>query len=318
MVYQVDVDRRERAQGVSFVDRKTGQHHSVEAGAVVLAAGACESARILLNSKSSWFQRGLANESGLVGRNLMDSVANTTVAQFPALEAMPPRQDAGIGGAFLGHIYVPWWGYRQQALKALDFPRGYHIELRGGRTMPGELSLPDFAEHSDHTHGPELRSEIRRKYGSYYSFHGNGEMIPNDDCYCEIDPELKDKWGIPVLRFHWKWGDQERRQAAHMRKTFQAVVERLGGKVVRTSPDDRQLLAAGGATNHEVGTTRMGANPKDSVVNTFGESWTIKNLFIMDGGVFASNSDKNPTLTILALSWRNSAHLIREARKGNL
>jgi choline dehydrogenase-like flavoprotein len=318
VVYQVDVDGRGHAKGVSFVDRKSGQHHSVEARAVVLAASACESARILLNSKSSRFQNGLANESGLVGRNLMDSVANTTVAQFPALEAMPPRHGDGIGGAGLAHIYVPWWGYQQQTRKELDFARGYHIELGGGRTMPGAYRLPDFANDCESTHGLELRNEIRRKYGSYYSFHGNGEMIPNDDCYCEIDPELKDKWGIPVLKFHWKWGDQERRQAAHMRKTFQALVERLGGKVVRVSPDDRQLLAEGGATNHEVGTTRMGANPKDSVVNSFGRSWTTKNLFVMDGGVFASNSDKNPTLTILALSWRNSVYLVEEARKGNL
>jgi choline dehydrogenase-like flavoprotein len=143
-------------------------------------------------------------------------------------------------------------------------------------------------------------------------------MVPNDDCYCEIDSEVHDKWGIPVLKFHWKWGEQERRQAAHMRSTFKAVVERLGGKVVRESPSEDELLAPGGATNHEVGTTRMGATAKDSVVNQFGQSWSIKNLFVMDGGVFASNSDKNPTLTILALSWRSSAYLAEEARKGNL
>jgi choline dehydrogenase-like flavoprotein len=143
-------------------------------------------------------------------------------------------------------------------------------------------------------------------------------MIPNKDCYCEIDPAAKDKWDIPVLKFHWKWGDPERAQAAHMRKTFREVIERLGGTVVRTSPEEAQLLDPGGATNHEVGTTRMGSSSKDSVVNAFGQAWSIKNLFVMDGGVFASNSDKNPTLTILALAWRNSAHLIEQARKGNL
>lgn len=318
MVYQFDVDRQGRAKGVSFVDRKTGQHHAMEASAVVLAASACESARLLLNSKSSQFPNGLGNESGLVGRHLMDSVGATIYAQFPALEAMPLRHGDGIGGAGLAHIYVPWWGYKQQAQKQLDFPRGYHIELGGGRTMPGAYSLPDFADHCDHTHGPELRSEIRRKYGSYYYFHGNGEMIPNADSYCEIDPKVKDKWGIPVLKFHWKWSSDDRRQAAHMRSTFKRVIERLGGKVVRASADEDQLLAPGGATNHEVGTTRMGATAKDSVLNQFGQSWSVKNLFVMDGGVFASNSDKNPTLTILALTWRSSAYLIEEARKGNL
>jgi choline dehydrogenase-like flavoprotein len=178
--------------------------------------------------------------------------------------------------------------------------------------------MPDYADHCEHTHGAELKREIQRKYGSYYSFHGNGEMIPNKDSYCEIDPIAKDKWGIPVLKFHWKWGEPELAQAAHMRKTFQTVIERLGGTVVRTSPNDGKLMDPGGATNHEVGTMRMGTSPKESVVNSFGQTWNTKNLFVMDGGVFPSNSDKNPTLTILATAWRNSAYLVNEARKGNL
>jgi len=317
MVYQIDVDKQGRATGVSFVDKKTGQHHSVKAKAVVLAASACESARILLNSKSSSFPNGLSNESGLVGRNLMDSVGSTTFAQFPSLENLPQRHDDGIYGASLRHIYVPWWGYSREARQGMDFPRGYHIELGGGRIMPGAYSLPNYADYCEQTHGDALRREIKRKYGSYYSFHGNGEMIPNKDSYCEIDSTVKDIWGIPVLKFHWKWGDTERSQAVHMRNTFKDVVERLGGTIVRTSPAEG-LLDPGGATNHEVGTTRMGATPQDAVVNSFGQSWRTKNLFVMDGGVFASNSDKNPTLTILALAWRNSAHLIEEARKGNL
>lgn len=318
MVYQVDLGQDGRATGVSFVDKNTMRYHSVRAKAVVLAASACESARILLNSKSSQFPHGLANESGLVGRNLLDSVASTTIAQFPALESMPPRHDDGIGGAALRHIYVPWWGHGAKARAGMDFPRGYHIELVGGRQMPGAYDLPDYAEHCEATHGADLRAEIQRKYGSYYMFHGNGEMIPNAGSYCEIDPTARDKWGIPVLRFHWKWGEAERRQAAHMRKTFRDVTERLGGKVVQVSPDDRKLLDPGGHTCHEVGTTRMGSSPKDSVVDSFGRSWSVRNLFVMDGGVFSSNADKNPTLTILALAWRNSAHLMEEARKGNL
>jgi choline dehydrogenase-like flavoprotein len=317
MVYQVDVDPRGRAKGVSFVDKQTGEHHSVQAKAVVLAASACESARILLNSKSGAFPDGLANESGLVGRNLMDSVGSTTVGQFPALENMPLRHDDGIGGATLRHIYVPWWGYGE-ARRGLDFPRGYHIELSGGRTMPGVYSMPDYADHCVHTRGMELKREIQRRYGSYYSFHGNGEMIPNKDSYCEVDTATKDKWGIPVLKFHWKWGEHELAQATHMRKTFQAVIERLGGTVVRTAPANGELMDPGGATNHEVGTTRMGTSAENSVVNSFGQTWNTKNLFVMDGGVFPSNSDKNPTLTILATAWRNSAYLAEEARKGKL
>jgi choline dehydrogenase-like flavoprotein len=318
LVYSVDMDSKGRAAGVSFVDRRTGEHHSVKAKAVVLAASACESARILLNSKSSAFPDGLANESGLVGRNLMDSVASTTFARFPALEDMPHRQDDGIGGATLRHLYVPWWGSGDDARRGLDFPRGYHVEMGGGRTMPGVYALPDYATHCENRLGPSLRTEIRRKYGSFCSFHGNGEMIPNADSYCEIDPSARDRWGIPVLRFHWRWGETELRQAAHMRKTFQDLVERLGGHVVRVTPADPKLLDPGGHTNHEVGTARMGASAKASVTNAFGQSWSVRNLFIMDGAVFPSNSDKNPTLTILALAWRNSSYLIDLARRGDV
>jgi choline dehydrogenase-like flavoprotein len=319
MVYQVDVDKKGRAKGVSFVDRKSGQHHSVEAKAIVLAASTCESARILLNSKSSSFPNGLANENGLVGRHLMDSVTFESVGQFPALEALPPRHDDGLGGGSASHIYVPWWGYQQQGRKELDFARGYHIETFGGRKMPGTSTLGLLADDCDHTHGSDFRDEIRRRYGSYFYFLGNGEMIPNEDCYCEIDPSVKDRWGIPVLRFHWKWGEQDLRQATHMRQTFRAVIERLGGKVIEsTAQIAERLPAVGGSNNHEVGTIRMGIRPDGSVVNSFGRTWSTRNLFVMDGSVFASSADKNPTLTILALAWRNSAHLIEEARKGNL
>jgi choline dehydrogenase-like flavoprotein len=318
MVYQVDIDKKGLAKGVTFVDRRLGTHHSVEARAVVLAASTCESARILLNSKSSSFPDGLANDHGLVGRHLMDSVSFESAGQFPALEALPLRPDDGLGGGSSGHFYVPWWGYRQQASKQLDFARGYHIEMVGGRKMPETWLLRMLAEDCDHTHGTNFRDEMRRRYGSHYYFLGNGEMIPNEHCYCEIDPGVKDRWGIPVLRFHWKWGEHELRQANHMRQTFHAVIERLGGKVLEANAQTEARPSTGGSNNHEVGALRMGSTPKDSVVNSFGQVWSTKNVFVMDGSVFASSADKNPTLTILALAWRNSAHLVEQSRKGNL
>lgn len=309
-VYQVDMDKRGRATGVSFVDRVTERHCSVRAKAVVLAASTCETARILLNSRSASFPNGVANEAGCVGRNLTDSVGGVGVlAQFPALERLPPRND---DGAFVQHLYVPWWGYAQQLRKELDFPRGYHVEWGGGRQMPG-MGIETYAETP---HGPQLREELRRKYGSYFYFSARGEMIPNESTFCELDPKVKDRWGIPALRFHWKWSEHELRQAAHMRRTFQAVTDRLGGKVVYAS--EPGAISVGGEIAHEVGTTRMGSSPRDSVVNEFGQTWSVKNLFVADGSVFASNPDKNPTLSILALSWRTSANLVEEARRGNL
>jgi choline dehydrogenase-like flavoprotein len=315
LVYQVDLDKSGRAAGVTFADRESGEHHSLRARAVVLAASSCESARILLNSKSALFPDGLANESGLVGRYLMDSVSTETFAQFPALERLPPRNDDGISTC---HIFVPWWGYAEQAGKKLDFPRGYHIQLSTGRKMPN-VNRRIYSQFCEAPYGIPLRDEIRRKYGSYVAFTGLGEMIPNDLSFCEINPTVTDKWGIPVLRFHWRWSEHETRQAAHMRKTFGEVVGRLGGTVLLgAAPDSDKAIYPGGFMNHEVGGVRMGSSAKDSVVNQFGQSWSVDNLFVADGGVFVSNPDKNPTLTIMALSWRSGAYLAEEARKGNL
>ena len=315
LVYQVDLDRTGKATGVSFVDRVTGEHHSVTARAVVLAAGSGETARILLNSKSALFPDGLCNTHGMVGRYLMDTVGTNVVGQFPAMEGLPPTNDDGMG---MEHISVPGWGYQRQNRKEMAFPRGYHVEMGGGRGMPS-VGMGRMLNGLNLSTGDALRDEARRLYGSFISFDGRGEMIPNDDCYCELDPNVKDKWGIPVLRFHWKWSEHETRQAAHAVETFMEVTHRLGGRVVSgAETDGRKAISKGGEMIHEVGTVRMGSSPEDSVVNSYGQSWAVKNLFVTDGAVMVSSPDKNPTLSILALSWRSSDHLAQLAKRGEL
>ena len=314
-VHQIELGPDGRASGVSYIDRKTGQRHVVEAKVVVLAASSCETARILLNSKSSRFPHGLSNDSGQVGRNLTDSVGTVALGTIPALEGMPPRNDDGMS---MSHIYVPWWGYRLQDQKQLDFPRGYHIELLANRTMP-DMFINNMTEFCETPFGPGLREEMRRKFGSVAILSGRGEMIPNENSFCELDPSVKDRFGIPVLRFNWKWGDTEIRQASHMGKTFAEFFKRAGGKVIfGGNPDGSRSISKGGEIIHEVGTTRMGSSPKDSVVNQHGQSWGVRNLFVADGGVFASNPHKSPTLSILALAWRSSDHLVVQFKKGAL
>ena len=304
LVYQVDLDKTGKAKGVTFVDRKTGEHHSVTAKAVVLAAGSGETARILLNSKSTSFPNGLCNTHGMVGRYLMDSVGLGVTGQFPGLEGLPPTNDDGQGTE---HTYVPWWGYTKQ--QQLGFPRGYHIEIGGGRRMPS-MGMAGLLHDDTAAVGDDLRDKLRNKFGSTIGFNGRGEMIPNDDCYCELDPTAKDRWGIPVLRFHWKWGESETNQAAHMVKTFLEVIDRLGGKPLgEVETDGRRAISKGGEMIHEVGTVRMGHSEADSVVNQYGQSWAVPNLFVTDGAVLVSSPDKNPTLSILALAWRSSDQL---------
>lgn len=316
MVRAVSVDARGRATGVHYIDKTTREDRHVTARVVVLAASAGETARILLNSKSSSFPQGLSNGSGLVGKYLMDTVGAGLGGQIPALENLPPHNTDGTSGM---HLYMPWWKYGDQAAGRMNFARGYHIEFGGGREMPGPGFMGGLDRHTRGAYGTRLKEEVRRYYGSFMWFDGRGEMIPNEESYCEIDPNVVDQWGIPVLRFHWKWSSHEINQAAHMVKTFAEIIDAMGGKPngpVET--DGNKVIAAGGQIIHEVGTCRMGDNPQTSVLNAHCQSWEVKNLFVTDGAPFVSNADKNPTLSILALAWRTCDHIKAELAKGNI
>lgn len=309
MVREVTVGKDGRADGVLYIDKATGKEERIRAKSVILAASGCESARILLNSKSASFPNGLGNGSGKVGRYLMDTVGANVGGHIPALENMPIHNEDGTSGM---HMYVPWWLYSDA--NKLGFARGYHIEIGGGRRMPSM-----GVKLGDAMYGTKMKEDARRYFGASVGFSGRGEMIPNEDSYCEIDPEKKDRWGIPVLRFHFKWSEHETRQAAHMVKTFKEIIVAMGGKVTSAPPEigDKAIMG-GGTIIHEVGTTCMGDNAKTSVLNQWGQAWEVPNLFVMDGGPFVSNADKNPTLSILALAMRNCERLAAEAKKGNI
>jgi choline dehydrogenase-like flavoprotein len=288
------------AEGVVYIDRKTGAEHRVKARIVVLAASALESVRILLNS-------GVANSNGKVGKYIMDTVGANFGGQVPALEGLPPHNEDGADG---GHMYVPWWLYKEQLAGALGFARGYHIEFGGGRTMPGMGTGSGLEWLNGGNYGKKFKQDVRRYYGSFVGFAGRGEMIPNDDCYAELDPSVKDKFGIPVLRFHWKWSEHEIRQAAHMQKTAAEIIDAMGGRVSSPPQSGEKAIKQGGIIIHEVGGAMMGNDPAKSVTNSFGRSWEMKNLFITDGATLCSNADKNPTLTIMALAWRSAEHML--------
>lgn len=308
MVREVMIDRKGRATGVHYIDKETRTDQEARADVVVLAASACESARILLNSKSSLFMDGLANNSGLVGKYLMDTVGAGVSGQIPALENLPRHPEEGASAM---HMYMPWWLYDQE----LDFARGYHIEFGGGQRMPGFGAFSGIEPLTEGAYGQKFKEECRRYYGSFMHFDGRGEMIPNEDCYCEIDPDVVDEWGIPVLKFHWKWSDHEINQARHMHQTFAEIFEAMGGRVLsNVETDGARAILAPGQIIHEVGCTRMGDDPSHSVVNQYCQSWDVPNLFVMDGGPFVSNADKNPTLSIMAIAWRSSEYLVEQLR----
>jgi choline dehydrogenase-like flavoprotein len=313
MAREILVDQNGKAMAVSYVDKKTRTEQQVRARAFVVAASACESARLLLNSRSRLYPNGLGNSSGVVGRYLMDSVGSDGYGYFPQLAKMPPHNHDGVGGM---HLYIPWWKFDRKN----EFLRGYHIEFGGGRSMPGVGDFHGVCGRFE-GYGLSLKQKCRELYGAFMGFAGRGEMIPNRHSYCDIDPNAVDEWGIPVLRFHFQWGENEIRMAKDMQETFQAIVEAAGGTyLTKTSPtgENPYGISDGGEIIHEVGTVRMGKNPRTSALNGFCQAHDVKNLFVTDGACFVSNPDKNPTLTITAMAWRASEYLLEQARKGSL
>src|SRR5260370_17054465 len=246
MAREVLTDKEGKATGISYINKEDMQEYQVEGKVVVLAASACESARLLLNSKSQRHPNGLANNSNVVGKYLHDSTGAALGGILPQLFDRKRYNEDGVGGL---HVYMPWWLDN----KKLDFPRGYHIERWGGRDMPGYGFMSGIHKLTGGGYGKKLKDDYRRLYGSIVGFSGRGEMLPNKDCYCEIDPSVVDRYGIPVLRFHWKWSDGELNQARHMNETAARVIEAMGGKVVGKLPgkDKDYGLKLGGEIVHE-------------------------------------------------------------------
>ena len=319
MVKEVTVDENGKATGVNYISKDDKREYSIKGRVVILAASACSTARILLNSKSSQHPNGLGNSSNLVGKYLHDSTGSDRMAFIPELMKRKRYNEDGVGGM---HVYTPWWLDN----KNLNFPRGYHLEVWGGLGMPSygfgfdPNMFNKFFGEKVGGYGDHLRADVKKYYGSIVGLSGRGESIPMKDNYCEIDPETVDEFGIPVLRFHYKWSDFEKKQAVHMHDTFEEIFDNMGGKVLGERPGaDKDFgLHTPGRIIHEVGTTRMGSDPKTSVVNEFERLHDVENVFVVDAGPFVSQADKNPTWTIMALSWRTSEFIIEELKKQNI
>jgi len=321
MAREVTVDESGLASGVSYIDKNTVRDNHVRARIVVVAASACETARILLNSKSAKFPQGLANSTGIVGKYLTDSTGTGVTGFIPKMMDNHPHNEDGTGGA---HLYMPWWPDN----KKLDFPRGYHIEIGGGRRMPGAGFLGNIHAYtgvessgtpiSFGGYGKNLKRDYRRVYGSTVSFAGRGEMIPNPNSWMEIDPRVVDKWGIPVPRFHFKWSEFEILQAKHMQETFRSIIHEMGGTPLSAMPTarDNYDLAPGGRIIHEIGVVRMGNDPSTSAVNKFCQAHDARNVFVADGSPFVSQPDKNCTWTILALAMRTANYIADQRKAG--
>ena len=199
----------------------------------------------------------------MVGKYITDTTGTDVSGYIPTMVDHVPHNEDGVGGM---HVYMPWWLDN----KKLDFPRGYHIEVGGGLRPPAYGFMGGIQRYPGRGgYGAKLKDDYRRYYGATIGFSGRGEQIPNDKCYTEIDPNVVDKFGIPVLRFHWEWTDHELNQVKHMQETFRALIAEMGGTSFSPMPTKEQGygIAAGGRIIHELGGVRMGNDPKTSVLN---------------------------------------------------
>ena len=325
MVREVIVGKDGLAKGVSYISKDDMMEYQVDGAAVILAASACGSARILLNSKSTTHPNGLANSSGIVGKYLHDSTGSSMSGFLPQLMDRKRYNEDGVGSA---QILSPWWLDN----KNLDFPRGYHIEYGGGLHMPsygfgsgvpvinGMVPGRDGKMKDAGGFGQSLKDDYRRFYGANIGMAGRGMSIAREYNYCEIDPDVVDKFGIPVLRFNYKWSDAEINQAKHMQETFESIMHAMGAIITSNAKgkEDNYGLHTPGDIIHEVGTARMGDDPKTSALNKWSQAHDCKNLFVTDGAPFVQQGDKNPTWTILALSMRTAEYIIDQKSKKNI
>lgn len=319
MVREVLTNEEGKATGVSYINKEDRKEYKLKGKVVILAASACSSARILLNSKSKQHPNGLGNGSDIVGKYLHDSTGGSRKAFLPQLMNRKTYNEDGVGGM---HVYTPWWLDN----KNLDFARGYHIELWGGLKMPSYGFAFNHNEFNKFFglkvggYGNEMRDEVKKYYGSTLGLAGRGESIPQKSNRCDIDPTKVDEFGIPVLKFNYQWTDDEIKQVGHMHDTFEEVFHNLGAEVMGPKPTlkDKNGILKPGEIIHEVGTTRMGNDPKTSVVNSNQQLHEVDNVFIVDAGPFVSQADKNPTWTILALSWRTSDYIVEQLKMQNI
>lgn len=324
MVREILTDEKGEATGVSYINREDLQEYQVSAKVVVVGASACESARIFLNSRSKAHPNGLANSSDVVGKYLHDSTGASLSGFLPQLLDRKRFNEDGTGSI---HIYTPWWLDN----KKLNFPRGYHIEYGGGMRMPsygfgsgiqrlnGKVPGRDGNPKQAGGFGASLKDDYRRFYGANLGMAGRGTAIARKENYCEIDPNVVDKFGIPVLRFHYTWSNDEINQAKHMQDTFQSIMHEMGAIVTsHHGPEDSYGLEAPGRIIHEVGTIRMGDDPKTSALNRWCQAHECKNLFVVDAAPFVQQGDKNATWTILALSLRTAEYILDQRKKQNI
>jgi len=305
VVARVLVSDKGLASGVQYFDRHTSEERKVFGRVVIVAASCIDSTRILLNSKSRIYPNGIGNSSDVIGRYLCEQIRFHMAGFLPELVGSKALNDDGIGGE---HIYMPRFNHRDGRKR--DYLRGFGSQFWSS----GAQDNASFARHLP-GFGRGFKQAVNQRYPALVQMHPYGEVLPRAGNRVTVEGTPADRYGIPIARIEYKIGENERRMARDMYDTAEAILRAAKAEIL---PFERGKLDVAGSAIHEHGTCRMGADPKRSALNGFCQSHDVKNLFVVDGAAFTSASEKNPTLTILALAWRASDYLADEMRASRI
>jgi choline dehydrogenase-like flavoprotein len=297
---RIMVDDRGLASGVQYFDRLSGKEQRALGKVIVVAASCVDSARILLNSKSAQYPNGIGNSSDVIGRYLCEQIRLNVKGYMPPLYGSGYKQDYGADGE---HIYMPRFNHRPPHTR--DYLRGFGMQFWGSASTGG--GVPFF--------GVSLKQEIKRRYPAWVELHPFGEVLPYAHNRITVNDSKTDRYGVPLLEIDYKIGENERKMTEHMADTVEELAKAAGVELVDYRRGELDKM---GSAIHEHSTCRMGDDRKRSALNKFNQMHDVKNVFVVDGSSFTTASEKNPTLTILALSWRATDYLAEQMKRGDL
>ncbi len=296
IAYELAVSDEARVSEVRYIDRETGAQGSAQGRVVIVACACVQSVALLLMSKSSRFPAGLANSSGHLGQDFIPHITCGVEAFMEPSIGQPSVNDEG----FLDHAYIPSFMHSRQR----DYPRSFGVQFnyQNRRSVGWARSFPGM--------GKSYKDAIRAHYPAYLTFTAYTEMLPNAESFIDLDPLRKDEYGIPLARRHWVLSPTDWKRYNDMKEWSQRILQASGGKIhsVGKTPE----------TNHEIGGCRMGSDPKTSVLDATCRAHDVPNLYVADASVFPNASEKNPTLTIMALALRTADTIADRLKKGEV
>jgi choline dehydrogenase-like flavoprotein len=296
VVREVMISKENRVTGVRFLNRRTRAEGEARGRCVVVACACVQSVALLLMSKSRLYPKGLANSSGQLGKHFIPHMTGGIQCFLKPLIGKPVTNDEG----FLDHAYMPSFMHDRQRKFARSFGAQFNYQNR--RSAGWAKQMPGF--------GLKYKESIKERYPAYLTFTPYGEKLPDSGTYIDLDPERKDEYGLPLARRHVVWNDNDMTLFHEMVGWSKEILLKSRAEILQLPEAPR--------TNHELGGCRMGSDPKTSVLDAFCRAHDVPNLYVVDGSVFPSASEKNPTHTMMALAARTADHIADRLKKGEL